>query len=73
MAFSFTPKAHDYDLTQWGSGDVYYLKGGKTIRKIGGLYYFNGGDREGSVDLGYTGTLRTWAPRSDKTCGTALN
>jgi len=58
----------DYQLSTWGSRNIYHLKGGKRAQKIGGIYTVNGGD-ERSVNLGYSWSIHTWTPIAKKTCG----
>lgn len=69
-SFAFTKLSDDYSIDQWGSGDAYYLKRGKQVSKVGGLYVISTGGT-GSVDLNYTYTIRTWEPLANKTCGAA--
>lgn len=66
--FSFKPTSKSYRLETFGENVIVYIKGGSTIRQVGGLFYFNSGQR-GEVDLGYELKLRTWQPIGKNQCG----
>ena len=66
-AFVFTPDGSDYRRHKWGSGVPYYIKGGKTLSKIGGLFFISSGDL-GTVKLGHSTKTYVWEPNPDKTC-----
>jgi len=66
--WDFTPSSRSYDLDQFGTGSVHYLKPGKTAAQVGGLYYVSTG-QTGSADVGYSGQLRTWSPLGKNSCG----
>ena len=65
VAFEFKPR--DRQLDTWGSKGIYYLKSGKTLKKIGGMYVISSG-QTGSVGMGYEYSLTALEPRSDKSC-----
>lgn len=65
VAFEFKPR--DRQLDSWGSRGIYYLKSGKTLSKIGGMYVISSG-QTGTVDMAYEYSLTALDPLSDKRC-----
>lgn len=58
----------DTRAEHWGSGEVHYIKAGKTLAKAGGVYDFSDGNDSVAVDTGFSFSIETWKPRSKNDC-----
>lgn len=60
----------DYEVDEFGSGSVHYIKAGQTAAQVGGIYVVSSGGTD-SHNVGWGGELHTWAPQGKNVCGEA--